>query len=327
MCGFWAIVLGCTLCAQAGSDIFSPDLELLRTAHSANLTRYPSGELRAILRVGQYSPVEVHKQHDCRVVWLDDKIWTRDESWEVKSRDENKMGVNPGHKLEWIIDRGKTIVYHPAGRDVIVSPRTSNELQLETMLVPGRTWYSLLGIEAYSWNAVLGNTRGGKTRTDGAIYEVDRLNDGQVKVQVSTNGTAMKAQSLFSWKYDGNLTRFESTDPELKTTDRCTCEWSRDDHGRVYLKRSIRDSEAFLRNTNVRTYKEIEILSFNPDYHVTPSLFTLDTLKLPGGVDIHDRVRGRVRRTGDAPIVKVSGELDTLIREMRSRGFSTRGAH
>lgn len=301
-------------------------LDAVRLAQQANADRFPHGKLRCRVSIRQNNPIrssvnEIHAQ------WSDGALWAAVVETSA-ARDDAHRDDATSHHEEWIVDRARHILHHPASRRVIVSDAA---MEPATVLwaPPSRYWFGPLQYEGASWRPYLDPSLVPQVDATRVSLKAWRRPGGLVEVSRRDEVSGSSVRLVCSMEQEGNVTEYEIENPSPRgdTSSRGTCRWEREAGGAWFPRRSTRSDRSKRHGAVIEVEKIVEVLEFDPRFRPDPSRFTLESLDLVAGTVIEDQINGTTRRIGDRAAPTVVDQLDALGDAMRRRGFAseTRG--
>ncbi len=296
-------------------------LETVRRAQEANLERFPHGDLRCRILIRQRNPTylshrEIHAQWDGPKLWASIK--------EVSAFEAPAAPGNPAHEEQWILDGTRRILYHPGGKQVLISSVASSEQPASTLWgPPAQFWYGPLDMEGATWRLYLDPSLVPSIDASTVEFTVRERPDGLVEIERRDQGFDDRCRFVVSLEREGNVVEYQIDAPSPNSSFRGETHWERDNSGAWYPKRSFLTMKSEVLGRVVEIEKTLEILSFDPQHRPNPARFTLESLHLPGGTRIEDEIHQQVRRIGDAETQSVVDQLDSLVEQVRQHGFAS----
>jgi hypothetical protein len=307
----------------AGAD--SHALDLLREAQSANAGRYAHGELRATLQWEQKGAFTASDYAETRLVWAGAMVRAEVLDW---GRHNHDFRPEPGkaNREYWIIKPQRLVVYMPGTKGVTITSPAKSVPKDRVLLWPSASWYGRLCGLGISWREILDPQRFWAEDVQGTgaefpLFSATDKADDLVEITVLYPRYKAEYRLLFSFAMDGNPLKYEFKEPSPSRVTSGSCDWRRDERGRLFLSRRVQ--EVVYLETDTKARYEYNVLSFNPDVIPDRRQFELDSLNVPAGTIVSDELNGRRRRVGDRPVSGVVPSLDGLIDLMRSRGFAS----
>lgn len=323
--GFLCIFVPCSARSVPTDDTTKAVIDVLKHAHDANLGRYPSGKLRVLYRSGTLDPTrsvpDRHESVEADVQWLGDEVRTVLKRWGPDKTEPDRSGP-PSLREVCILNRVSIASYNYMST-IFVEPIAGKTVSPEYRLAPTDCWYASQLFEGRSCLEGFLPGKNSPSSAPGVVVTVLPGADGTVRLNLAKIVEKASLDVTYSYALDGNVIRFALDSSVSGMKVKGDYQWERDPRGRVRLRKFERRKELKHGSATRNLYEIVEVLDFDPDFVPSREVFRLESLKVPEGTIVQDKVSGKTYRTGDRAISKVSEKFEDLIAAARSRGFSS----
>lgn len=329
--GINVAILGVSLLGVSDGQMIEGDtssaLRIVKQAHFANETRYPSGRMH--FRIWKTLVDRENKQEtfyeaiEGISIWSNDKIRTELKRWGPQKQKVD-MELPTDDTATCILD-GKAIVYYNHRANIFMQPIAGQSILTEYRVTPKNYWFNDQLHPDYPAYKAFDPKEMSASSIAVANMKVSNEENGDIKFTRVDADTKSSLVARYSLRDGGNLVDFKlhSVSTNLKTDARL--KWEKTVNGDLYLFRLERNTESVSSLGRKTSSETCEIDEFQPDYKIPENIFKITSLNAKDGTLVDDQVNKKLYRIGDKSSSAIGDSFQYLIQLMKSRGFAGPG--